>query len=125
MFAQESSVLLGALVQLSCCTVDGQRLLSTEKVAGVGQTLVRVLTRCRHRGAIEGCSVGFQLYCSQLLISTDQYLHDIPQQLLNQVLARTALLYYCLASSIQLPASIFLALELGRCFSAGARTVIA
>lgn len=47
---------------------------------------VKVLTTCRHRGAIEGCRSGFFRFCSSLLSSSVKELSNIPKVILEDVL---------------------------------------
>ena len=82
---QESSILLGTLVQLSGHEPGGERLLSDDAVAAIGKLFVRILTCCRHRGAIEGCSIGFSIYCTELLSCVHKPLQNIPRHLQEQV----------------------------------------
>ena len=54
-------------------------------VAGIGkiaQMFVGVLTGCRHRGAIEGCNVGFMKFCTRLLNHSTDQLRRIPGKIL-------------------------------------------
>lgn len=82
---QESSMLLGALVKLSQQLDSRVTILTTDTIHDIGQLFFKILTRCRHRGAIEGCNMGFSAYCTQLLVSSKTLLHQIPRGLLDQV----------------------------------------
>ena len=81
---QESSLLLASLLQFSL-NLDSH-VICCEEVKATGDTFLRVLTRCRHRGAIEGSNVGFGTFCAHLFKSDDPSLQRIPTQLLQQTL---------------------------------------
>lgn len=90
---RECSILLGCLVETVPIWVSGDSqdkltrcILSLDQVVDMGEIMLRVLTTCRHRGAIESCSIGFTRYCTRLLSSTQPRLYDIPGQLLRQLL---------------------------------------
>ncbi|KAM6111838.1 tRNA (32-2'-O)-methyltransferase regulator THADA-like [Pterocles gutturalis] len=84
---KEIGLLLGGLAEL---------LLAPTLPAGAGsllplptlQTAARVfqeiLLRCRHWGAVEGCSMGFTKFCAALLNHPDAELQAIPQTMLEQ-----------------------------------------
>ncbi|XP_059683898.1 thyroid adenoma-associated protein homolog [Gavia stellata] len=84
---KEIGLLLGGLAEL---------LLDPALPAGLGpllplstlQTAARVfqeiLLRCRHWGAVEGCSMGFTKFCAALLNHPDAELQAIPQTMLEQ-----------------------------------------
>ncbi|XP_063000126.1 tRNA (32-2'-O)-methyltransferase regulator THADA-like isoform X2 [Elgaria multicarinata webbii] len=46
-----------------------------------------ILLKCRHWGAVEGCSVGFTKFCTALLSHPDPELQEIPRSMLTQGLA--------------------------------------
>uniref|UniRef100_UPI00358E865F tRNA (32-2'-O)-methyltransferase regulator THADA n=1 Tax=Myxine glutinosa TaxID=7769 RepID=UPI00358E865F len=48
----------------------------------------RILTQCRHRGAIDGCGLGFVKLCEALEGCPEQEFQTIPRDLLQQVLER-------------------------------------
>ncbi|XP_054248877.1 thyroid adenoma-associated protein homolog [Indicator indicator] len=84
---KEIGLLLGGLAEL---------LLSLPVAAGSGPLLPlptlqvatkvfqEILLRCRHWGAVEGCSVGFTKFCAALLNHPDAELQAIPQSMLEQ-----------------------------------------
>ena len=78
-------MLLATLVRISL-QLD-THLLTLAEVKVVGEVFLQVLTRCRHRGAIEGSNVAFALFCTHLFKSSDPQLRIIPSELLQQVLA--------------------------------------
>ena len=84
-FLQESSVFFGALLQHPLYTKHTTDLISRESVSTLGELFFKTLTRCRHRGAIEGCNLGFTAFCTKLLDCSEVVLHDIPKKLLQQV----------------------------------------
>ncbi|XP_051490217.1 thyroid adenoma-associated protein homolog isoform X2 [Apus apus] len=84
---KEIGLLLGGLAEL---------LLAPELPAGSGTLLPlptlqmaakvfqEILLRCRHWGAVEGCSMGFTKFCAALLNHPDAELRAIPQTMLEQ-----------------------------------------
>ncbi|KAI0220416.1 Thyroid adenoma-associated protein [Lamellibrachia satsuma] len=86
---RECSILLGCLVEMVPIQVKDELtrwILSLDQVVDMGNTMLRVLTTCRHRGAIESCSIGFTRYCTYLLGCAQPRLYKIPRQLLRQLL---------------------------------------
>ncbi|XP_019627525.1 PREDICTED: thyroid adenoma-associated protein homolog isoform X1 [Branchiostoma belcheri] len=81
---KEAGLLLGQLVD-SVLQNDCE-LLTPEQVQFIGRMYVRILTQCRHRGAIESCNIGFLMVCKRLLSHSDAQLAAIPAQILDQVL---------------------------------------
>uniref|UniRef100_A0A2C9LB43 Uncharacterized protein n=1 Tax=Biomphalaria glabrata TaxID=6526 RepID=A0A2C9LB43_BIOGL len=82
---KESSACLGELTHVVLQHSE-KCLLSVDVLHNIGQIFVKVLTTCRHRGAIEGCRDGFFIFCCSLLSSSDPYLNNIPREILNQLL---------------------------------------
>ncbi|XP_063272290.1 tRNA (32-2'-O)-methyltransferase regulator THADA-like isoform X3 [Prinia subflava] len=84
---KEIGLLLGGLAEL---------LLSPALPAGLGPLLPlptlqmasrvfqEILLRCRHWGAVEGCSMGFTKFCAALLNHPDPELQAIPRAVLEQ-----------------------------------------
>ncbi|XP_049660531.1 thyroid adenoma-associated protein homolog isoform X3 [Accipiter gentilis] len=84
---KEIGLLLGGLAEL---------LLDPALPAGLGPLLPlptlqmatrvfqEILLRCRHWGAVEGCSMGFTKFCAALLNHPDAELQAIPQTILEQ-----------------------------------------
>ncbi|XP_006812214.2 tRNA (32-2'-O)-methyltransferase regulator THADA-like [Saccoglossus kowalevskii] len=82
---KECSLLLGAIAEKLPLCDEFSGVLSTEQIQKMADMFVKVLTKCRHRGAIEGCNLGFMKLCSRLLSSSSQELSSIPKTLLDQV----------------------------------------
>ncbi|XP_014778953.1 thyroid adenoma-associated protein homolog [Octopus bimaculoides] len=88
---KESSSLLGQIVNLvnknqkRSTTVTKNLTLSFEVYQKISNTFVKVLTQCRHRGAIENCRSGFIDFCMTLL-STKHSASSIPEKVLVQIL---------------------------------------
>ncbi|KAH9492921.1 hypothetical protein Btru_032618 [Bulinus truncatus] len=82
---KESCACLGELTHVVLLHSDKQ-LLPKDVLYNIGQIFVKVLTTCRHRGAIEGCRDGFFLFSHSLLSSHDPYLNNIPRSILAQIL---------------------------------------
>ncbi|KAK7104750.1 tRNA (32-2'-O)-methyltransferase regulator THADA-like [Littorina saxatilis] len=86
---KESCTCLGVAVALANKPDQGKdvSLLSSDVIESVGETFIRVLTHCRHRGAIEGCRNGFLQFCTSLMLCGDSNLSSVPANILNQVLS--------------------------------------
>ena len=84
-YFQESSVFFGSLLHHPIYAKHTTDLISRESVSALGELFFKTLTRCRHRGAIEGCNLGFTAFCTKLLDCSDVMLHDIPKKLLQKV----------------------------------------
>ncbi|GAB1597484.1 thyroid adenoma-associated protein homolog [Argonauta hians] len=88
---KESSSLLGQIVNLvnkkqKKSSVPSQNLfLSFEVYQKISDIFIKVLTQCRHRGAIENCRSGFTDFCMTLL-STSQNASSIPEKILVRIL---------------------------------------
>lgn len=87
---KEASLLLGQLVAtiLRPGRPGSDNLLTAQEVNEVGEIFLRVLTCCRHRGAIEGACLGFSQFCSALFRTMDVRIQSVPQALLQKVLSR-------------------------------------
>ncbi|XP_077992794.1 tRNA (32-2'-O)-methyltransferase regulator THADA-like [Glandiceps talaboti] len=82
---KECSQLLGSFANKFSFSLESSNgLLTTEQVRTMADIFVKILTKCRHRGAIEGCSLGFIKLCSRLLSSSIQELSSIPKNILVQ-----------------------------------------
>ncbi|XP_044296671.1 thyroid adenoma-associated protein homolog [Varanus komodoensis] len=87
---KEIGLLLGGLVEkflplsppASC-----RPLLPLQLVNTVAKVFQDILLKCRHWGAVEGCSVGFTRFCTALLSHPDPELQNIPRTMLDQGLA--------------------------------------
>ncbi|XP_022090994.1 thyroid adenoma-associated protein homolog [Acanthaster planci] len=85
---KECSLLLGGLAEaLPMCSEGDPGILTFDQVTMMANILVAILTRCRHKGAIDGCNQGFARLCSRLLASPCPELQAIPKTLLDRVLA--------------------------------------
>eukprot|EP00079_Xenopus_tropicalis_P031944 XP_017945715.1 PREDICTED: thyroid adenoma-associated protein homolog [Xenopus tropicalis] len=83
---KEIGLLLGPLVEKLIC---GQTaLLSTSAVHKSVEMYQDICFRCRHWGAVDGCSAGFTRLCSVLLNHEDPTLRAIPKDMIEQALAR-------------------------------------
>ncbi|XP_038073964.1 thyroid adenoma-associated protein homolog isoform X2 [Patiria miniata] len=84
---KECSLLLGALVEtMPLCGEDDPGILTFDQLTLMADILVDVLTRCRHKGAIDGCNQGFAKLCSRLQASHCPKLQAIPKTILDRVL---------------------------------------
>ncbi|XP_078591502.1 tRNA (32-2'-O)-methyltransferase regulator THADA-like [Branchiostoma floridae x Branchiostoma japonicum] len=81
---KEAGLLLGQLVD--SVLQHKSEILIPEQVQFIGRMYVRILTQCRHRGAIESCNIGFLTVCKRLLSHSDAQMAAIPAQILDQVL---------------------------------------
>ncbi|EDV29198.1 uncharacterized protein TRIADDRAFT_52840 [Trichoplax adhaerens] len=94
---KEIGLLIGAIVDtVPLCTIkfemdksakDSQGFLETEDVEKIGDMFIKLLTKCRHKGVIEGCSIGFVQVCTKLLCSSSSTYQDIPKLWLTQALS--------------------------------------
>ncbi|XP_052768692.1 thyroid adenoma-associated protein homolog isoform X2 [Mya arenaria] len=81
---KESCVSLGEVTQkLVNCSAE----LPPSTVEDIRATFLSVLTKCRHKGVIEGCRSAFIRFCSALFSCTDESLCKIPAQTLQEVLS--------------------------------------
>ncbi|KAJ7404326.1 thyroid adenoma-associated protein [Pitangus sulphuratus] len=84
---KEIGLLLGGLAELLLAPALPANLgpllqLPTLKMAS--RVFQEILLRCRHWGAVEGCSMGFTKFCAALLNHPDAELQAIPQAMLEQ-----------------------------------------
>lgn len=89
---RESSLLLGSLVSVVLKSSSSHDLdidlLSPQDLRQVGNIFLRVMTCCRHKGAIESSSLGFSEFCLALFRSHDLDVHSIPGVLLHEILSQ-------------------------------------
>ncbi|XP_071963938.1 tRNA (32-2'-O)-methyltransferase regulator THADA-like [Antedon mediterranea] len=84
---KEVSLLLAELSQFAYLPVESKDALLTRKhLHTMIDMFVNILTKCRHRGAIEGCNIGFSRLCASLLSSSSQELAAIPRTLVEDVI---------------------------------------
>ncbi|XP_053313334.1 thyroid adenoma-associated protein homolog [Spea bombifrons] len=82
---KEIGVLLGPLVEKLISGPVAMLPLSAVQESVV--TYQDIFMRCRHWGAVDGCSAGFTKLCSALFHNEDSKLRAIPQKIMEQVLA--------------------------------------
>ncbi|KAM4808102.1 tRNA (32-2'-O)-methyltransferase regulator THADA-like [Rhinophrynus dorsalis] len=83
---KEIGVLLGPLVEK---LLSGHvTLLPPAAVQESVATYQDIFLRCRHWGAVDGCSAGFTKLCSALLCHEDPKLRNVPRQMMEQALER-------------------------------------
>ncbi|XP_074659544.1 tRNA (32-2'-O)-methyltransferase regulator THADA-like [Tubulanus polymorphus] len=93
---KECSLLLGQIVE--SFGVDGVILSEKSIIQDIADLFYKILTKCRHRGAIEKCNKGFLQFCSCLITSKCRSIQEIPKQILQKVLSM--LTTVCKTSSI-------------------------
>ncbi|XP_041856056.1 thyroid adenoma-associated protein homolog isoform X2 [Melanotaenia boesemani] len=83
---KETGILLGSLVEkiLTETKQSSNHLLTKQDLIRASKLFKNILLKCRHWGAVEGCSLGFTKFCVSLLSSSDPELKDIPAQMLKQ-----------------------------------------
>ncbi|XP_059169787.1 thyroid adenoma-associated protein homolog [Physella acuta] len=81
---RESCSCLGEVTRVG--VLNNECCLSINELQAIGDTFVKVLTTCRHRGAIEGCREGWFQFCCSLMSASDPQLSNIPKQILQQIL---------------------------------------
>ncbi|XP_053136408.1 thyroid adenoma-associated protein homolog isoform X2 [Hemicordylus capensis] len=87
---KEIGLLLGGLMEkiLPLAPPAGcEPFLPLQVVKTAGEVFQEILLRCRHWGAVEGCSIGFTKFCATLLSHAEPELQDIPRTMLGQGLA--------------------------------------
>uniref|UniRef100_A0A8C5RG15 Thyroid adenoma-associated protein homolog n=1 Tax=Laticauda laticaudata TaxID=8630 RepID=A0A8C5RG15_LATLA len=87
---KEIGLLLGGLVEKVLprpLSVGCQPLLPLQVVRRASKVFQDILLKCRHWGAVEGCSVGFTKFCATLLSHPSPKLRNIPQTMLTEGLA--------------------------------------
>nr|XP_032607205.2 thyroid adenoma-associated protein homolog isoform X3 [Taeniopygia guttata] len=84
---KEIGLLLGGLAELllspALCAELGP-LLPLPTLQMATRVFQEILLRCRHWGAVEGCSMGFTKFCAALLNHPDPELQAIPRAVLEQ-----------------------------------------
>jgi hypothetical protein len=74
----------------ACCTLASGLVCSAEcsfqVVKRCGGLIVQVLTRCRHKGAIEAAGVALSLFVKSVTSQTDEDIHLMLEQLLTEFL---------------------------------------
>ncbi|XP_061322023.1 tRNA (32-2'-O)-methyltransferase regulator THADA-like isoform X1 [Pezoporus flaviventris] len=84
---KEIGLLLGGLAELLLAPglpAGSGPLLSLPTLQMAARVFREILLRCRHWGAVEGCSTGFIKFCAALLNHPDVELQAIPQTMLEQ-----------------------------------------
>ncbi|XP_075177419.1 tRNA (32-2'-O)-methyltransferase regulator THADA-like [Anomaloglossus baeobatrachus] len=61
-------------------------LISNSAIEASMRAYHDIFMRCRHWGAVDGCSTGFTRLCSALLRHKDQNLRDLPRKMMEQAL---------------------------------------
>ncbi|XP_075424628.1 tRNA (32-2'-O)-methyltransferase regulator THADA-like isoform X3 [Ascaphus truei] len=87
---KEIGELLGPLVEklMSVRLPPGAApLLPLSAVQQSAATYQDIFLRCRHWGAVDGCSAGFTRLCTTLLHHEDSKLRDLPRDMMDQALA--------------------------------------
>ncbi|XP_074777001.1 tRNA (32-2'-O)-methyltransferase regulator THADA-like [Athene noctua] len=84
---KEIGLLLGGLAELLLAPTlpaGSGPLLPLPTLQTAARVFQEILLRCRHWGAVEGCSMGFTKFCAALLNHPDTELQAIPQTMLEQ-----------------------------------------
>ncbi|XP_017669552.1 PREDICTED: thyroid adenoma-associated protein homolog [Lepidothrix coronata] len=84
---KEIGLLLGGLAELllaPALPADLGPLLPLPTLQMATRVFQEILLRCRHWGAVEGCSMGFTKFCAALLNHPDAELQAIPRAMLEQ-----------------------------------------
>ncbi|OXB64697.1 hypothetical protein ASZ78_008773 [Callipepla squamata] len=87
---KEIGLLLGGLTELLLSSPGAEHLLPLTSLQTAATVFQEILLRCRHWGAVEGCSMGFTKFCAALLNHPDTELQAIPQTILDQTLLALA-----------------------------------
>ncbi|XP_065595023.1 tRNA (32-2'-O)-methyltransferase regulator THADA-like [Cyrtonyx montezumae] len=81
---KEIGLLLGGLTELLLSSPGAEHLLPLANLQTAATVFQEILLRCRHWGAVEGCSMGFTKFCAALLNHPNTELQAIPQTMLDQ-----------------------------------------
>ncbi|XP_038008017.1 LOW QUALITY PROTEIN: thyroid adenoma-associated protein homolog [Motacilla alba alba] len=84
---KEIGLLLGGLAELllsPALPAEVGPLLPLPTLQMATRVFQEILLRCRHWGAVEGCSMGFTKFCAALLSHPDPELQAIPRAVLEQ-----------------------------------------
>lgn len=81
---KEVGLLLGGLAELLLSSPGAKHLLQLTSLQTAATVFQEILLRCRHWGAVEGCSMGFTKFCAALLNHPNTELQAIPQTILDQ-----------------------------------------
>ncbi|KAJ7423775.1 thyroid adenoma-associated protein [Willisornis vidua] len=84
---KEIGLLLGGLAELllaPALPANSGPLLPLPTLQVATRVFQEILLRCRHWGAVEGCSMGFTKFCAALLNHPDVELQAIPRAVLEQ-----------------------------------------
>ncbi|XP_021268661.1 thyroid adenoma-associated protein homolog isoform X2 [Numida meleagris] len=81
---KEVGLLLGGLAELLLSSPGAEHLLPLASLQTAAAVFQEILLRCRHWGAVEGCSMGFTKFCAALLNHPDTELQAIPQTILDR-----------------------------------------
>ncbi|CAN8192980.1 unnamed protein product [Coccothraustes coccothraustes] len=84
---KEIGLLLGGLAELllsPALPAEAGPLLPLPTLQTATRVFQEILLRCRHWGAVEGCSMGFTKFCAALLNHPDPELQAIPRAVLEQ-----------------------------------------
>ncbi|XP_008115552.1 tRNA (32-2'-O)-methyltransferase regulator THADA isoform X2 [Anolis carolinensis] len=84
---KEIGLLLGGLAEKVLPLAppgNGRQLLPLRVVHLAAEIFQDTLLKCRHWGAVEGCSMGFTKFCTALLRHPDQKLQAIPETMQTQ-----------------------------------------
>ncbi|XP_067942888.1 tRNA (32-2'-O)-methyltransferase regulator THADA-like, partial [Watersipora subatra] len=74
---------------LSSCSLSAKDLLLPATVQSMREVFYSTLTKCRHRGVIEGSSAGLSQFCQAMLESRSTEYNCLPSDIINQVLNTT------------------------------------
>ncbi|XP_054904834.1 thyroid adenoma-associated protein homolog [Poeciliopsis prolifica] len=82
---KETGIFLGSLVEkvLKESKKHSECLLTKLDLMRASDIFKDIILKCRHWGAVEGCSLGFTKFCTSLLNSSDSDLKNIPAQMLK------------------------------------------
>ena len=82
---KESCSCLAQLASTALLAPD-KSLLPVAAIEEISALFIRVLSQCRHRGAIEGCRAGFSQFCCAVFSSDIAEVREIPAKVLTQIL---------------------------------------
>ncbi|ESN99933.1 hypothetical protein HELRODRAFT_192654 [Helobdella robusta] len=80
---KECGLLLGALTKVA--GKNNFKTIHSKDIRRISDCFFKCLTQCRHRGAIESCTIGFTQFTLAVFQSEDDFIRNIPHLLLDKV----------------------------------------
>ncbi|KAL3874710.1 hypothetical protein ACJMK2_037685 [Sinanodonta woodiana] len=75
-----------SLAEVTHGGISGKYFLSINMIQTIRDAFLKVLTKCRHKGVIEGCKLSFSRFCAVLFTSDCEVIQAIPFKIMDQML---------------------------------------